>query len=68
MPTKAPLNKQTKKSLLAGGSVPGAVAMSSNVSFREKTAVVMFGDNQTNVAALVDATSNMGFPSKELKP
>lgn len=29
MPTKAPLNEQTKKSLLAGGSVLGAVAMSS---------------------------------------
>ena len=50
-----------KKTLAA---IPGVKTV--NVSFKEKTAVVIFDDNQTNVAALIDATSNMGFPSKEL--
>ncbi len=34
------------------------------VSFAEKTAVVTFDDNKTDVAALILATTDMGFPSK----
>ena len=33
------------------------------VSFKEKTAVVMFDDAQTAVKDLTDATTNAGFPS-----
>lgn len=34
------------------------------VSFPEKTASVTFDDSKTNVAALTDATANMGYPSR----
>lgn len=34
------------------------------VSFPEKTATVTFDDSKTNVAALTDATANMGYPSR----
>ena len=33
------------------------------VSFKEKTAVVMFDDTRTVVKDLTDATTNAGFPS-----
>lgn len=35
-----------------------------SVSFRNKTAIVTFDDTQTNVAALTDATFEMGYPSE----
>ena len=34
------------------------------VSYKEKTAVVTFDDNQTDVAALTAATTDAGFPSR----
>ncbi len=34
------------------------------VSYREKTAVVTFDDDKTDVAALTTATGNAGFPSR----
>ncbi len=48
-----------KQSLAA---VPGVKDVS--VSFRNKTAIVTFDDTQTNVAALTDATFEMGYPSE----
>ncbi len=45
--------------------VPGVRAV--QVSFEKKTAVVSFEDTQTNVAALTQATANMGFPSRLLE-
>ena len=33
------------------------------VSFEDKTAMVVYDDSHTNVAALTDATTNAGFPS-----
>lgn len=33
------------------------------VSFEDKTAVVVYDDAQTNVATLTDATTNAGYPS-----
>ncbi len=48
-----------KQSLTA---VPGVKDVS--VSFRNKTAIVTFDDTQTNVAALTDATFEMGYPSE----
>ena len=41
--------------------VPGVRRV--DVSYSRKTAVVTFDDAKTNVAALTDATSDMGFPS-----
>lgn len=35
----------------------------ATVSFKDKTAVVIFDDAKTNVRALTDATKNVGFPS-----
>ncbi len=43
-------------------AVPGVNDVS--VSFRNKTAIVTFDDTQTNVAALTDATFEMGYPSE----
>lgn len=43
-------------------SVPGVNDV--DVSFPEKTATVTFDDSKTNVAALTDATANMGYPSR----
>ena len=37
------------------------------VSSRQKTAVVTFEDGETNVAALLAATSKVGFPTKVLE-
>ncbi len=34
------------------------------VAYREKTAVVTFDDDKTDVAALITATGNAGFPSR----
>jgi mercuric ion binding protein len=34
------------------------------VSFEDKTAVVTFDDEQTDIAALTDATTNAGYPSE----
>ncbi len=48
-----------KKSLAA---VPGVKGVS--VSFRDKTAVVTFDSARTDVAALTDATFEMGYPSE----
>ncbi len=45
--------------------VPGVRAV--QVSFDKKTAVVSFEDTQTGVAALTQATANMGFPSRLLE-
>lgn len=39
---------------------------SVEVSFLEKTAVVTFDDEQTDVAALTAATTNAGYPSEPL--
>jgi mercuric ion binding protein len=36
----------------------------AKVSFEKKTATVTFDDAKTNVAALVAATTNAGYPSK----
>lgn len=51
-----------KQSLAA---VPGVRAVS--VSFRDKTALVTFDGAQTGIAALVEATTAMGYPSAVLK-
>jgi len=45
-------------------SVPGVKSVS--VSYQDKTAVVTFDDERTNVKALTAATTNAGYPS-ELK-
>jgi mercuric ion binding protein len=42
-------------------SVPGVKAVS--VSYQDKTAVVTFDDERTNVKALTAATTNAGYPS-----
>ena len=42
-------------------SVPGVKAVS--VSYEDKTAVVTFDDERTNVKALTAATTNAGYPS-----
>ncbi len=42
--------------------MPGVKDVS--VSFRSKTAIVTFDDTQTNLAALTDATFEMGYPSE----
>jgi mercuric ion binding protein len=48
-----------KKSLTQVGGVSAA-----QVSLEQKTATVTFDDSKTNVAALVDATTKAGYPSK----
>jgi mercuric ion binding protein len=48
------------KQTLAG--IPGVNEV--EVSYKEKTAVVTFDDNQTDVAALTAATTDAGFPSR----
>lgn len=45
-------------------AVPGV--KSAEVSFEEKTAVVVFDHEQANVAALTAATTNAGYPSRPL--
>ena len=50
-----------KKTLAA---VPGVKDVS--VSYKNKTAVVIFDSARTNVAALTDATFEMGYPSEPL--
>jgi len=50
-----------KQSLAA---VPGVKEVS--VSFRDKTAIVTFDSARTNLAALTDATFEMGYPSEVL--
>jgi len=42
-------------------AVPGVVNVV--VSFKDKTAVVTFNDNQADVKALTTATTNAGYPS-----
>ncbi len=37
------------------------------VSFKKKTAVVVFDDSKTNTAALRTATTNVGFPSRVIE-
>ncbi len=37
------------------------------VSYREKKATVTFDDSKTNVAALMAATANVGFPSRTIE-
>ena len=46
-------------------SVPGVNSV--GVSFKEKTAIVVFDDSQTNVAALTTATADVGFPSRVIE-
>ena len=48
------------KQTLAG--VPGVNEV--EVSYQEKTAVVTFDDDQTDIAALTAATTDAGFPSR----
>lgn len=48
-----------KKSLTKVSGVSAA-----KVSFEKKTATVTFDDAKTNVAALVAATTNAGYPSR----
>ena len=48
-----------KKSLTQVSGVSAA-----KVSFEQKTATVTFDDSKTSVAALVEATTNAGYPSK----
>ena len=48
-----------KKSLTRVGGVSAAM-----VSFEQKTATVTFDDAKTTVPALVEATTNAGYPSK----
>ena len=42
--------------------IPGVKEV--DVSFEKKTATVVYDDAQTDVAALTEATTNVGFPSK----
>jgi mercuric ion binding protein len=42
--------------------VPGVAA--SKIDFAKKTATVKFDPDRANVAALVEATTNAGYPSK----
>jgi mercuric ion binding protein len=35
----------------------------ATVSFKERTAMVVYDDTKTNVKALTDAATNAGFPS-----
>jgi mercuric ion binding protein len=42
-------------------AVPGVAKVS--VSFADKTATVTFDDSKTTVAALITATTNVGYPS-----
>ncbi len=51
-----------KKSL---SNVPGVEKV--EVSFQDKTAVVIFDDAKTNVSALTAATTNVGFPSRAVE-
>lgn len=48
-----------EKSLSA---VPGVTKVA--VSFKEKTAVVTFDDQKTNIVALLAAPTNAGYPTK----
>jgi mercuric ion binding protein len=48
-----------KKSLTQVGGV-----IAAKVSFEQKTATVTFDDAKTTVAALVEATTYAGYPSK----
>jgi mercuric ion binding protein len=48
-----------EKSLAA---VPGVSRV--DVSFDDKTAIVIFDDSQTNLAELISATMNAGYPSR----
>ncbi len=50
--------KETRPALLALG------VNEVEVSYKEKTAVVTFDGNQTNVAALTAATTDADFPSR----
>lgn len=45
--------------------VPGVSA--ATVSYAKKTATVTFNDAKTNVAALIHATTDAGYPSEPLK-
>lgn len=47
-----------KQSLMA---TPGVA--SAEVSFKEKTATVIFDDEKTSLQALIAATTNAGYPS-----
>ncbi len=44
--------------------VPGVLDV--NVAYEEQVAVVRFDDEKTTVAALTQATADVGFPSKSL--
>ena len=46
-------------------NVPGVNSV--GVSFKEKTAIVVFDDSKTNVAALTTATADVGFPSRVIE-
>jgi periplasmic mercuric ion binding protein len=43
-------------------AVPGV--RNAEISFEEATATVIFDDSQTNVAALITATTEAGYPSR----
>jgi mercuric ion binding protein len=47
---------------MALDKVPGVAA--SKIDFARKTATVKFDPDRANVAALVEATTNAGYPSK----
>ena len=51
------------KQTLAG--IPGVSDVT--VSFKKKTALVVFDDSKANVAALTTATTNVGFPSRVIE-
>ena len=44
--------------------VPGVLKV--NVAYEDQVAVVRFDDEKTNVAALTQATADVGFPAKSL--
>ena len=43
-------------------TVPGVTK--ADVSYKDKSAVVTFDDQKTNVQALIDAATNAGYPTK----
>ncbi len=53
-----------KRSLVA---VPGVSQVAVSETDEKATATVTFDDAQTNVAALVQATTNAGFPSRAVQ-
>ena len=45
-------------------SIPGVAKVA--VSFKKKTATVTYDDQKTTVAALIDATTKSGYPSRPI--